>query len=330
MTGKSVFRASVLTGIFACVAMVLCGSIAVSADNVSECSTSPCSGSTTFNVNIHEVLGVSITVPDTWASGDTGDFLRNAIGLRVTSNNGAGFTASMRTKTSTTALTNAANSDYTIATLSSNVAKSSFDSNRWGYSLGDYTAANSSDTSVPETSAGDNSSIYKPMSSTATTILYSATAASDSQDIYFGAKADASSAAGTYYNTVVISVVSGVVTSDNGDNPINPADPATPDDTSNGSPTYDQDSGRTVYTTASTSGSGSSSTTTTATEVSSGDTTSSYADPAGVTTKTSSNLDGGTPLATGLAVTAGIAAVTGVVFLVAAKRRDNDDDNNYE
>jgi len=327
MTGKSVVRAGFLIGALA-LSVALFDSLATASAETRACVNLPCD--TTFNVEVHEVLGVSITVPDNWASGDTGDFLRNAVGLSVISNNGAGFTASMKTKTSTTALTNQTDSSYTIDTLAANTAKNAISESKWGYSLGNFVKANANDTtSVNESSNGVSNSTYKPMSASATTILYSATATSDSQDIYFGAKADAAKASGTYANTVVISVVSGIVTDSNdnpNDNPVDPVDPATPEDANPTNPVYDD--GRTVHTETSTSGSGSSATTTTTTEISSGDTRSSYANPAGVTTSTTSDIGEGTPLATGLAVTAGVAAVTGVVFLVLAKRNKDDEEDD--
>ena len=44
-----------------------------------------------INAKIGEVLSVSLTTPDTWASGNTNDFMRNKISLGIFSNNGNGF-----------------------------------------------------------------------------------------------------------------------------------------------------------------------------------------------------------------------------------------------
>ena len=69
---------------------------------------------TKLQVNVAEVLTINLTEPTTWASGDltasgstfVSDLLRNKITLSVISNNPAGYTASMYTKTSNTSLVN--------------------------------------------------------------------------------------------------------------------------------------------------------------------------------------------------------------------------------
>ena len=278
---------------------------------------------TTFKVNIAETLSVAVTTPKSGASGSANTFLRNTVNLNVSSTNVNGFTASMYTNNNTTNLINTRDSSKTIQTLSSSSTRSDFPSNRWGYSLDD-------------TTSGSGSSNYSPLVSTSASpikILESTTAASNvSKDIYFGAKADLSQVSGTYSGTVVISVVSDVI---DDDNPVTPTDPVTPDDNSTTNPSYSGagttkghgTNGTTSYTTNTDNGDG---TTTTTTEISDGDTTAAYADPAGVTERTTASIRSGTPLAVGLAVTAAVAATSGMFFFILAKRRKDDDDEEEE
>lgn len=276
-----------------------------------------CKTSSTFTLNVTEILSVSLTLPDTWASGDTGDFVRNAVRLNVASNNGNGFTASMTTKTADTNLTNkvknvTTDAFATIPTLAADTARSNFPANYWGYSLND-------------TAGGEDTSTYKALvgaGGTPISVLTSNAPANLGQDIYFGAKIDATKDSGTYVNTVVFNVVSGVINENT--NPITPVDPATKDDTSENNPAYDETNDRTVY--ASTTNNTSSGTTTETLEVSNGDTRSSYARPQGVKNSSETNIGEGVPLATGLAVTAGIAATLGAVFFVVAKRKERKDE----
>lgn len=285
--------------------------------------TSASTENTTFEVNVRETLAVSISTPVTWASGYANNFLRNAVTLSVSSNNAGGYTASMTTDKSSPILENTAvNSTSTINTISSSVAKSAFPSKGWGYSL---EGKNSGDTT-----AGTDSGVYNPMvglgASSPITVLSSNTKGSDSQNIFFGAKADYTVDSGTYIGTVVISVVSGVTAPTDPTNPVIPVDPATPNDPNgNDNPHYSgagtttggSTNGTTTYTTVATT----STTRTTTTHVDEGDTRSSYTNPAGVT-----NVHEGTPLATGLAVTSAIAATSGIVFFIIAKRREDDED----
>ena len=269
---------------------------------------------TTFNVNVEESLSVSVTTPSTWASGNIDTFLRNKVSVSVTSNNTAGFTASMTTKTADTALTNTAKSSYTLPTLSGAVEKNSFPANYWGYSLND-------------TDAGNNSSTYNALvgaGSTPITILSSANASTGSKDFYFGAKADVTQASGTYMGTVVISVVSGVIDSTN---PITPTNPVTPGE--NQTPVYNSGSNTTAYTYSSTN----SGTTSTTTQVSKGDNRSAYegyTPPQGVTHSTKTATNTGTDLATGLGIAAAVAATSGLLLFVAARRENDEDDEDNE
>lgn len=293
---------------------------------------------TIFEIDVSEALSVSIVTPATWASGaptaSSAVFLRNTVTLEVASNNSTGFTAMMYAVN--TALTNTSKSTATIPTLgttstgcssyTSGVVKSSFPSNCWGYSLDATTQLNNKD--YNETDGGNSNSYYHPLvdgSATPISILTGTGASAATRKIYLGAKADNTQASGTYIGTIVISVVTGTVDTGNtgGTNPTNPTEPAKPQDTSGTNPavSYDPYNNRTIYTSTSTSAS----TNTTTTEISTGDTTAAYSDPAGVTT-----INEGTPMATGLAVTSVIAAATGFFFLIAAKRRrEEEEDQEY-
>lgn len=301
--------------IFGGVATVLTGFMAVNnfASAVDCTGNSQCSDDLTFQVNIGEYISISLTEPDNWAQGDINTLLRNKVTVNVTSNYAGGFQASMASKDSTD-LVNQAKSTSTIGTLASATTAAAFPADRWGYSIDD-------------SDAGSTSANYNAMQTSAISLISKAQSATvNTKDVYFGAKAGMNTDSGTYANTVVFTVVSGVV--DNNENqsntPVTPIDTnATPAPTN---PAYDSTNDHTVYTATSQSGSGTSSvsgsSTTTTTQISKGDVTASYADPHGVTT---SSVSEGTPLATGLAVTAGIAAMTGAGFFIAAKRSDKKD-----
>ena len=284
-----------------------------------------------FEVKVAGTLSVSVTTPDVWASGDAGEFLRNTVQLSVATNDGNGFTASMYSK-KTTDLINTSKDTVSLPTLASSSTRSSFPDNHWGYSLknGSYNS-----NTYGETDAGNASSNYYPLvSSTTSPITVLTGSSSAEQSIYFGAKANSSQAAGTYAGTVLISVVTGVVNDDSSSpsyNPVTPTNPATNNDTTKDTATWtfdqtdpdDHTLGRTVYYT--TSSSVTDSTTTTTTQVTTGDVRSSYANPAGVTTKTSTNISDSS-LALGLATTASVAAASGIFFFILAKRREEDED----
>ena len=268
-----------------------------------------------LEVNITEVLSVSVATPSTWASGDVdinngSDLLRNKIVLNVTSNNVAGFTASMASKT-TTDLVNLTKSTATIPTLASATTAAAFPVNYWGYSIDD-------------TDAGSDSANYAALQTSAITLASPTAPATYSQDIFFGARADATKDSGTYANTVVISVVSGVITTPS--DPVNPSEPSTPATPSE--PTTNQNqvpNNNLAYLDGSESESDSDDLT--ENNITAGDVSSSYAEPQGVTT---TNIGAGSPLATGLAVTAGVAATSGVFFFVLARRKKEEEEEEEE
>ena len=289
-----------------------------------------------FQVNVVESLTVSLTTPSEWANANANTFMRNTVGLTVSTNNPGGFTASMYTNnssaTNTSDLLNTSDNTTTIPTLSSDSTRGSFPNDYWGYSLSDYSKADPNDTTVGDvnTTAGNDSGVYKSLTSTSSapiTVLYSAgpdgsDTSSKSQDIFFGAKASITKPSGTYQGSVVISAVSGPV--DPNTNPITPDNPA--GDATNPNPAYGTTYGTggnqawTTYTTQSST----EDTNTTTTTVSSGDNRASY--PLGVT-ETVSN---GAPLATGLAVTAAVAATSGAIFFILAKRKKDDEEEEEE
>ena len=287
--------------------------------------TTTCTNSTTFNVNVSEVLTVSITEPQTWASGASDSFLKNKVSINVVSNNPAGITASMTTSNADPSLVNTADNLKKISTISTagGVALANATGNSWGYS-------------VVNANAAEPTTYYGMVGlGTANPIeIVKTTAASSSaivKDIYFGAKSDGTSASGTYESGVLISVVTGVV--DTGEptpvnpvtpvNPITPSDDTTPNDntgTDVQAPKGNTQYGAVVATTTTTDNIEDTITTT----------TESYAKPAGVTNTTAAVLDAGTPLATGLAATAVASATAGIIFFIVAKRRRDEDEEEDE
>lgn len=270
-------------------------------------------------VKSEEMLTVKVTLPSSWANGtpsSAGVFLRNEVILEILTNNEVGFTATMTSATTNTSLVNSSNTSYTIPTLSDNSLRSSFPNDFWGYSLDDTAGGNTGSTYKPVAPYGAAEPNYIANSA------YSSTATS--KTIYFGTKATSAKAAGVYSNTVVFNVVSGINTSDTSQNGVTPTNPVNPGDDPSGddTPTYISSNNATVYTRRDG--------TTTGTVVTPGNTTSAtYSSPAGVTT-TRSSVNEGTPLATGLAVTAGVAVTTGIFFFIAAKRRKDDEEEEEE
>lgn len=288
---------------------------------------------TTFNVNVKESLSVSITAPSEYARGDAGEFLRNQVNLSVSTNNANGFTASMYSQNNTN-LTNMLESTETIPTLASYSTRSSFPANSWGYSLGTGTISGETRT-YGETEAGNNSSRYYPLTTSTTTPIKILTGTSTGeQQIFFGAKSDLTKSSGTYTGTVIISVVTDVIDSNN---PITPTNPAEPNNTNEvaaftSAPTGSTSSGSTTYTYRRTNSS--TGTTTTTTQVSEGDNVSAYqgyTPPQGVIENSLSNVyDGGTPLASALAATSASAAAAGMFFFILAKRKDEDEEEEEQ
>lgn len=276
------------------------------------------SESLTFQLNVQEVLSVSVTTPGTWAKGNVGQFLQNKVTIGVTSNNIEGFTASMATEDPNSALHHSSKTNATLPTLTGNTTRSAFPENRWGYSLNDDDSAN-----------GVPTSDYMPLTGSTPISLISRADSLDaesntvSQDVYFGAKSDMTLASGTYSGTVILYVVSGA-NSENNNTPVVPSNPAQPSDdvATDTNPTYDSTNNRTIYTTTSSN--------IQTTTINEGNAADAYAQAQGVTDTTSSNIYDGSMLTTGLAVTASVAAASGIFFFVLAKRKKDDDEEETE
>lgn len=276
----------------------------------------------TFRVNVDEVLTVSITDPTNWASGSTGEFLRNKVNVAATTNSPVGVTVSMYTDNTSLFNTTSydASDDRTyIPTVDNTEQVNFFPDNRWGYS-------------VDDTDAGIGTAHYDALQTSANPILLFSTVGTSTigggnEDVYFGAKATTYVQSGTYAQTVYFAAVTGTIDSDN---PAVPVNPSTPDPT-NEIAHYSSSTGQTTYTTRTTSGSGTSpitgSTDTTTTNVTKGDTTTTYAHAAGVTTSSNNGVNS---LAVALAASAAVAATTGTLFFVAAKRRKDDDEEEQQ
>lgn len=279
---------------------------------------------TTFQVNVQESLSVSIETPTVWDSGDVNEFLRNTIGLTVSSNNADGFTASMFAQGSNS-LTHSSKAGVALGPITNSPAtRGSFPANEWGYSLKNAVTGNPDNRTYGETEEGNSSSNYYAVNTSTSpiTVLKNTTSGTLSQDIYFGAKSDINQASGTYSGTVIINVVSGVINNDSSSqnyNPITPTNPAT--DTTPGTTFNDTTNHRLISTTRTVGND----TTTTETTV-----TDTYVAPQGVTDSTSSNVYDGSMLNTALAATASVAAASGVIFFILAKRKKDDDEEDEE
>lgn len=268
-----------------------------------------CAANSTFSVSVSELLTVSLTEPDNWATGNVDTFLMNKVSLTVASNSDSGYEAMMNSKDTT----NLVNGSYTIPTVSSGTVGNNL-SDQWGYNL-----PASSSTTV------DGTSTFNAMKTSAIKLLGSDTPGSTTQDIYFGAKATSATASGTYSNTVIVSVVSGV----NDNTPVIPSNPTTPttDNNNPGGTAATETVGGNTYTVYTNDYN-----TTTYSEISSGNNVNAYSGytaPQGEV-NTVASINEGTPLATGLAVTAAVAATAGIVFFIIAKRRsDEDEEEDY-
>lgn len=329
-------------------------------------TTKSCTDSSTFQVNVGEILTVKVTEPTSWASGDltydnpsskyVSGLLTNVVSLAVQSNNNAGFQATMVTnETSANSGTDLVNEDdntQKISTLSTATSTSAFPANAWGW--GKTTAI-----------GGTAPTTYNPLKASNETpsVLLSATSGeSGGTDIYFGAKANNDKASGTYARTVVISVVSGVHDDTAPTTPTNPTDPSdaptTPGTTggnsnsgttTSGGTSYDYttnyaynsgatggasgNAGTTIYNNTYTQSSNPT-TTTTYSEVSAGNNTSNYSSsykaPLGETETTVASVNEGTPVAAGIAAAAGVAAVAGAAFFAVAHRNAKLSADDYD
>ena len=257
---------------------------------------------TNFQVEVKEVLSVSITPPTEWASGNIDNLLKNIVNVSITSNSSKGFTAGMTTSRINTDLNNESAS-FSIPTLSNGVvcrdeSCKEFPSNRWGYSIND-----DSGTGTYNPLVGSDSAPIKILSRRWTETH-------GSVDISFGAKTNISQASGTYNNTVVISVV----TNTNGSDIEPPVNPSTPNENTNVAE-YSPATGNTTYTYITDN--------TSTTQVSTGDnreTYDGYTPPQGVSENTYFNINNISMLTTILAIVSSTTAVIGTILFVMAKR----------
>lgn len=155
-----------------------------------------------FNVDIDNILTITLDKTKTTATGTTNTFLRGSVNVGVASNNITGVNVTMTTGKNTAEpyATDLKHTviDATIASLSSDTTRGNFPTGRWGYSLDD-------------TTEGNDASLYRPVvpldSAVPITIISSNVATNVSQDVYFGARVDATKSSGVYYNTMMILAV---------------------------------------------------------------------------------------------------------------------------
>lgn len=273
-----------------------------------------------FNINVAEILTVTVKNPATWASGNINTLLRNKVNVAATTNSPIGVTVSMYTGANTelrnTTAFNSSDVSTYIPTLNSVTTAASFPDNYWGYSFDDNASGSPSANYAALKTSADPIQVF--------TTVGTANIGGNNKDVYFGAKADDTKQAGTYMQTVYFAAVTGTIDTDN---PAVPVDPPhqNPD---NGVAHYDSTPNSTTYTTRTTSGSGTSSvsgaTNDTTTEIITGDVTSYYAHAAGVENSTNpasttTSTDSTVPVLIGAA--AGIATVSGVSLYAFSRRR---------
>lgn len=280
-----------------------------------------------FQVDVKEILSVSVTAPTNYATGDPGIFLRDKITVEISSNNIAGFVAGVTAaKTNGAIDTNLRNGSYTIPTLANSITCTSsdpsanngrctnFTDNHWGYSLNDTPSYNGT---------------YKGVSTAVDKIFDSSSGSSrvntKSGDVYVGTRATGA-VSGTYTGAVSIIAISGAtnITTE----PTNPATPEEPTKQDDDEATYtadaddpdDSNKGTTVFTTTDEANN----TKTEISQVTKGDTTSLY--PLGETKISTS----GSNINLALALTATATATAGFIFFIVAKRREDDEDEEEQ
>lgn len=277
----------------------------VSAENVTE------SRNTTFNVDVKEILSVSITTPESPTEGDVDELLTQQISVSVTSNNASGFVAGIRASNADATLVGS--NGGTLTNLESSSSVTSFPAGKWGYSL-DTTTYNS----LPD------------YNKTPDTLFYRSSAGTASTTVNFAAKTGYNNPAGTYTGAVNIAVVSGRTSFDTTDPVVDPVgpEPTDPSEATGTNPYYYTGKSVTTYTTRTQS----SGTETIATEISNGDNRARYTAPQGESQKTTGtdNLQNGMSLPVILAVTSAVSAAAGLGFFIVAKRREEEDEEDEE
>lgn len=250
----------------------------------------------TFNVNVSNVLDVSVSPTKVSASGEVNEFLRTSALVTISTNSEYGATANITTKTATTALTNGS---ATIPTLSSNTTRDNFATGHWGVSSTD-------------TTEGSGSSTYMPLqpfgSATPTPVLQTSGRGEYSRTIYFGMKAGEIQTSGKYTNTVVLAVVANNA-------PVVPPDPIKPEEpTGGGSNAPARTAPRTVAVTRPTT--------------SEDEAEEEHEAPQGVEEEYNydENIHYGSNMAGSTAVVIAGTVAAGLILFVVAKRRDDDDE----
>lgn len=298
--------------------------------------TDPATGEWVWQVNVQEVLNMTITNEGgkVSATGDVDQFLRDKVTVNVSSNNGTGFTAGMTTLKDTTELSHATLST-SLPTLqatakcggTSDANCAQFAANHWGYSLDDTDAGK----------AGTYAALVGAKQ-TPITIASSATQASASKDVFFGAKANQSQASGTYKGTVVFTVTSGTKGSDLPAASGTSGDPTPGEDfqpsispSTNSVPTYTYTTNNRTY--RSTATSIADATVSTDAGQTKRSTANDFVSPLGVNQKedqTFSNIQHGSIITTTLMVVAIIAAGVGIFFFILARRRDREEEDEIQ
>ena len=237
MVIRVIHKNLVFGGIVLSVIAAIAGSIlmknSVNAATCTEPNASCEAADTNFQINVGEFIAISLDSPENWATGEINTLLRNKVVLNVETNYPGGFQAYMASKDDTNLVNQTKELSY-IETLSAATTAGAFPTNRWGYSLDD-------------TDAGTDEASYRAMRTSAISLISKAQSENTtSRDVYFGAKAGMNQDSGTYANTVVFTVVSGVVddieTPD--DDPVVPRDT----ETTNPSVAYASSNARTGYT----------------------------------------------------------------------------------
>ena len=142
------------------------------------------------NLQIEILPSITVSLTDVDLVGAIDELAVNNTNLSVSSNNATGYVTTFSTNTNHSSLNNT-NSSATIPTLPSAVAKNSFPTNYWGYSLDDATYKG-----VPaKTETAD------------TLAALSLSASGDaSSDLYFAAKINSATESGIYKNTLLVTV----------------------------------------------------------------------------------------------------------------------------
>lgn len=276
-----------------------------------------------LEVNVAEILTVSLDEPATWATGTSDAVLRNKVSISANTNNKSGVTVSMYIDDTYPRLKNTNNysaSDDTtyINTLDANTyTYGTFPKNSWGYSVEDQDTAQSGASYLPMKLKADPIQLFSTVGT--------ASVSTGSEDVFFGARADATKQSGTYAQTVYFVAVTGVIEEDPEDPGYNPSDPVTPssDNPRNEIAQYNSTLGTTTYSSYSTT----SGIKSTDTEISAGNqanTYDSYVTAAGVTSSSNNSLAGA------LAAAAAVTATSGTFFFILAKRRKDDDEEEEE